>query len=193
VALAGVLEPHDGGGVLLEAAAMLAARRPGSIRIDIIGTGTDVVDLQRQAVRLGLVGLVSWAGWLRGEDYYERLHSAHVGVAPDPDHSFSRVSTMMKVAEYLAGGMACVAADLPENRVTAGDAALYFRPGDAADLARRLDELIDAPDLLEEVCRRARHRGPSLVWSHSAERLSSSYRWLLGQGESVATEQAITG
>jgi len=193
VALAGILERHDGGRLLLDAAAMVAARRPGSIRIDIIGSGTDLVNLQRQAYRLGLVGLVSWAGWLRGEDYYKRLHSAHVGVSPDPDHPFSRVSTMMKVAEYLAGGMACVAADLPENRATAGDAALYFRPGDAADLARRLDELIDAPALLEELCRRARHRGPSLVWSHSAERLASSYRWLFGQGEPVASEQAVTG
>jgi glycosyltransferase involved in cell wall biosynthesis len=189
--VAGVLGRHDGVGLVLKAAALLEARRPGSIRVDIIGTGEAMELLQADASRLGVSGLVTWAGWLSGDAYERRLHSAHVGVSPDPDDPFSRASTMMKVAEYVAGGMPCVVADLPENHVSAGDAALYFTPGDAVSLAQRLEELVDAPERLAQLSKLASRRGPGLLWNHSAERLQSSYRWLLGGGPPVAGEQVV--
>jgi glycosyltransferase involved in cell wall biosynthesis len=93
---------------------------------------------------------------------------------------------MIKITEYVAGGMPAVVADLPESRVTAGEAALYFRAGDAADLARRLEELMDRPELLDRLAEKALLRGPELVWAHSAERLVAAYSQLLGGRPQVA-------
>ena len=86
---------------------------------------------------------------------------------------------MMKVADYLSLGLACLAADLPETRVAGGDAVVYFRPGDPADLAARLESLLERPDLVEEMRTRARRRAPQLLWHWSAERLVASYDRLL--------------
>jgi glycosyltransferase involved in cell wall biosynthesis len=191
--VAGVLGRHDGVGLLLEAAARVESRRPGSLRVDIIGSGEDMPRLRAAAAALGIAERVSWAGWLTGDEYSRRLHSAHIGVSPDPDDPFSRASTMMKIAEYIAGGMPAVVADLPENRVTAGEAALYFRPGDVDDLARRLEELLERPAQLSELAAKASERGPSLLWAHSADRLASSYRWLLNRGPIISGDQQVAG
>ena len=66
---------------------------------------------------------------------------------PDPSNSYNDRSTMIKVAEYMAVGKPLVAFDLPEHRVTAGDAALYATPNDERDFAQKLEELIAAPEL----------------------------------------------
>ena len=192
VAYAGVIGSHDGLGTLLEAAALVSRRRPGSIRLDLIGAGEDVDRLRGLAATLGIASCVNWAGWLTGDAYSRRLHAAHVAVSPDPDDALSRRSTMIKVTEYMAGAMPAVVADLPENRVSAGDAALYFKPGDAAELARRLEELIETPQLLEELAQRARKRGPALLWANSAVRLVAAYGHLLAGGPPVVGEQVVT-
>jgi glycosyltransferase involved in cell wall biosynthesis len=114
-------------------------------------------------------------------------------VSPDPDDALTRHSTMIKVTEYVAGGLACLIADLPENRVTAGDAALYFRAGDADDLARRLEELIDKPELVQELSRKAAARGPAVAWPSSADRLVAAYRRLLDRGPELSGEQVLVG
>jgi len=191
VAYAGAMNTQDGLEILFDAIARADAQRPGTIRLDMIGSGDDTRRLHEYADRLGVGSLVSWAGWLTGDAYLKRLHSAHVAVSPDPDDPFSRASTMIKVAEYIAGGLPCVIADIPESRVTAGDAAVYFRPGSAIDLARCLAELVDAPERLQELSGRALQRGPQLLWHHSATRLGAAYDWLFEHGPPLVGEQVV--
>jgi glycosyltransferase involved in cell wall biosynthesis len=186
VAYAGVMGPQDGVELLLEAVAEVAGRRPGAIRCLLIGDGSDAGRLRRRARALGLEALVEWTGWLDGQAYAERLHGAHCAVSPDPDDEHSRRSTMIKVTEYVAGGLPALVADLPESRVSAGAAALYFRAGDAADLARCLEDLIERPDLLDGLSELAARRGPELLWEHGGERLVAAYRRLLQGADGTA-------
>ena len=67
---------------------------------------------------------------------------------------------MIKVSEYLSLGLPAIVADLPENRATAGDAAAYFRAGDADDLAERLTEVLFDPRRREEMAAAARDALP---------------------------------
>lgn len=191
VAYAGVMGRQDRVDVLLEAAALLQARRPGAVHVDLIGDGDDVPHLRLLADRLQLDGSVTWAGWLTGEALTARLALADVGVSLDDDNPFCQLSTMSKVPEYLALGLPCVLADLHENRETAGAAAAYFEPGSAIELSKRLEELVDDPALCQQLAENAAARAPSIVWSASADRLLAAYEWLLHDGPPVEGDQVL--
>jgi glycosyltransferase involved in cell wall biosynthesis len=191
VAFAGVMNLQDRVDLLLRAAARVLARRPGSIRLELIGTGDDVPRLRALAERLGIESVVAWRGWLSGADLVDRLRSADIAVSLDDDNAFSRLSTMTKVPEYLALGLGCVLADLPENRVSAGDAAVYFAPGDATALAARLDSLLEDPARVGRLRRAAGARAPILLWEHGARRLLDAYAWLLDGAPAVAGDQRL--
>jgi glycosyltransferase involved in cell wall biosynthesis len=191
VAFVGAMGNQDGVDVLLDAVAIAEQTAPGAIRLDMIGSGDHVASLQARARRLGIDHLVTWAGWLSGSAFQERLEAASVGVSPDLDDEFNRTSTMMKVADYLGAGLPCVVADLTENRVTAGDAALYFTPGDASDLARQLVLLSSDGELRMRLSHKALVRARALTWQHSAERMLAAYRWMLEAGPAVPGDQDV--
>jgi glycosyltransferase involved in cell wall biosynthesis len=191
VVFAGVVGHQDRVDVLVDAAADVLRRRPGSLRVSIIGDGDAARDLTRHAQQVGIDDAIDWVGWVDGDEVPRRLANADVGVSLDGDDDFSRLSTMTKVGEYLAAGIPCIASDLPENRVTAGDAARYFPAGDAAALAKVFDDLLDDPQALDELAARARERGSRLTWHPGGERLVAAYRWLLFGGPVVAGDQHV--
>ena len=176
---AGAIDSQDGVHLLIEAAAEILERRPGAVRVDLIGTGDNVDALRALAQRLGIDEAVTFAGWLQRAELHRRLRRATIAVSPDPDNAFTRVSTMTKVTDYLGLGMPCVVADLPENRATGGDAVVYFPPGDGHALAKAIEQLLDDPELHAEYASRARDRAPMLLWAHSRDRLLSAYETLL--------------
>jgi glycosyltransferase involved in cell wall biosynthesis len=191
VAFAGVMGRQDRLDVLLDAAAALLERRPGAVRLDLIGEGDDVPRLRARVEALGIADAVSWPGWLSGEDLEARLGAADVAVSLDDDNPFCQMSTMCKVPEYLALGLPCVIADLVENRVTAAEAALYYQPGNAGELAKWLEELLDDPSLLAKLGDAASARAPALLWSASAPRLLAAYEWMLDGRPPPAGDQTL--
>ena len=134
---------------------------------------------ERRLDRHGIADAVTWTGWLPRAEVRQQLRTATVGVSPDSDDPYSRLCTMIKVSEYLAAGLPAIVADLPENRVTAGAAACYFRPGDAADLAARLEDVLFDADRRRELADAAARRAPALLWDRSATRLLAAYHHLL--------------
>jgi glycosyltransferase involved in cell wall biosynthesis len=189
IAYAGRMGTEDGVDVLLKAVAALDRVHPGQIRLDLIGTGEDVPRLRAKAAELGIANLVDWPGWLAAPELAERLSRATIAVSPDLDNAFTRLSTMSKVSEYIASGLAVVAADIPENRVTAADAARYFAAGDVVSLTAAIDSLVLHPEERDALSACARRRAPLLVWAKSAERLLAAYRWLLDGGPPVQGSQ----
>ena len=191
VVFAGMMNVQDRVDVLLRAVAHITTRRPGRIELALVGTGDDVPRLQSLAAALGIAETVRWTGWLDPDALRTELHRATVGVSLDDDTPFNRLSTMTKIAEYLAVGLPCLAADLPENRVTAGDAARYFAPADARELASALETLLDDPVAVDAMRAAALARAPALVWDGSARRLVAAYEWLLDHGPAVPGDQHI--
>jgi glycosyltransferase involved in cell wall biosynthesis len=69
--------------------------------------------------------------------------------------------------EYMAFAVPIVAFDLRETRVSAGDAAVYARPNEVADLARLVLELIDDEPRRRSMGELGRARVvDSLAWAH---------------------------
>ena len=188
---AGVMGTQDTVEVLIDAFAEVLRGRPGAARLVLIGRGDAVDDLRRRVSAHGIEHAVTWTGWLQRSAVRRHLAAATVGVSPDVDDAYTRVSTMIKVSEYLAAGIPAIVADLPENRATAGDCAVYFRPGDSGDLADRLAEVLFDPARRAAMATAAARRAPSLRWERSARRLVAAYDHLVGAGPAVEGDQHV--
>ena len=131
---------------LLDAAALLR-RRDGLDRLVIVGEGPLGADLRHHAERLGLEGVVEWAG-ARSQDHVRALlEQADLLVAPcvvasDGD----RDSMPVVVKEALAMQVPVVASDevgLPE--VVRDPWGTLAPPGDAGALAEAIDGILSLP------------------------------------------------
>jgi phosphatidylinositol alpha-mannosyltransferase len=133
-------EPRKGLAVLLSAFGEIAPRRPG-LRLLIAGRGDtdEALDRIRPEVRDRVVML----GMVSEEDKARVLHSVEVFCAPNTGgESFGIV-----LAEAMAAGAPIVASDLEAFRrvLRGGQAGELFTVGDAADLARAAERLLDDP------------------------------------------------
>src|SRR5262249_57435846 len=104
-----------------------------------------------------------------------------VCLAREPSTPLNDVSTMIKVAEYMALSRPVVAFDLRETRATAGDTALYAPPNDDDAYARLISALLDDEQKRLELGTRARERFErELTWQQSAQQLLAAYDHALG-------------
>ena len=135
----------------------------------------------------GLAGLRrSRPSWARGARRIRRLggrwrdqgllSTADVCLSPEPPTPLNLVSTMIKVAEYMAMERPVVAFDLPETRYTAAEAAVYAPANDEAAYAGHIGELLDDPQRRAAMGRPA---APGFVsgmsWPYSEQALLAAY------------------
>jgi glycosyltransferase involved in cell wall biosynthesis len=174
----GVTGIQDGVEHLLRAVRHLAGdlQRTG-FRCVVVGSGAALPGLRALAAKSGIAELVLFTGWVDSQAEVARLLSGmDVCVAPEPPNAYNERSTAAKVMEYMAMGKPVVAFDLPEHRFTAGEAALYARPGDDFDLAVRIAALMDDAGLRRELGRRGRARvEEELSWQKQAKALLEAY------------------
>lgn len=142
----------------------------------IIGKGSALADLKALSRRLGLDQNVWFTGFIPEADMLRYMSTIDIGVAPDPSNSFNDRCTMIKMMEYMTLSKPIVAFDLPEHRVTAGEAALYARPNDELDFARQVQVLMDDPERREKMGRLGRERVETeLAWPYQAKHLLEAY------------------
>jgi len=85
--------------------------------------------------------------------------------------------------EYMSMGKPIVAFDLPEHRISAGDAAVYAQANDEMDFARKIEELMDDPDRRRRMGEAGRDRVSSeLAWEHQEGQLLAAYESVTGTG-----------
>lgn len=154
----------------------------------IIGGGDAVESLKTLTAELGLNSYVWFTGPIYGEDLLRYLSTADICIDPDPSNPYNDRSTMIKITEYMALGKPIVAFDLPENRVTAQEAAVYARPNDELDFARQIAALMDDPERRIKMGQIGRERVVSaLAWSHQAPNLIAAYASLTTSAQSAET------
>jgi glycosyltransferase involved in cell wall biosynthesis len=106
-----------------------------------------------------------------------------VCLAPEPSNPLNDVSTMIKVAEYMAMARPIVAYDLPETRATAQGAALYATSGDPSELARCISLLLSDRERRSEMGTFGRRRvEQELSWKSSVPALLAAYERVLSHG-----------
>lgn len=175
----GAMNHQDGLDYLLRSLAILSSYR-SDFCCALIGDGDALDDLRRMARELDIDRHVWFAGHRGGDDLMRLLSTADVCVDPDPSNSYNDRSTMIKITEYMALGKPIVAFDLPEHRVTAGDAAVYASPNDEHHFARHLDELMDDPARRQVMGEIGRRRiDAQFSWHKQSQKLLDCYEDLL--------------
>jgi glycosyltransferase involved in cell wall biosynthesis len=160
--------PQDGVDIALRAADIVVNRMDrDDIAFTLIGSGDCFDDLVALRSELGLTDVVHFTGRVPDEEVAAILSTADVGISPDP---------MNKTMEYMAFGVPVVAFDLRETRVSAGEAAVYAKPNEVAELARLVVELVD--DEVKRVAMASAGRTrvqDELAWYHQAPRYVQVY------------------
>ena len=175
LAYLGAMAPQDGVDEALRALALLREKRDDWHAI-FMGDGPSLIDVSRLSDELGLTDVVEFTGWADEDVFIPVLSSADICLSPEPSSPLNDVSTMIKVAEYMAFGVPVVCYDLRESRATAADAALYARPNDPRSYAAAIDTLLDDAALRARLGqigeRRVRER---LSWESSERELLRAY------------------
>ncbi len=176
----GVMGPQDGLDYLLRALQQLIhGLGRSNFYCIIIGKGSALTELKVYARQLGLDQTVWFTGFIPEADMIRYLSTADICVDPDPSNSFNDRCTMVKMMEYMALRKPIVAFDLPEHRVTAGEAALYACPNDELDFARQIATLIDDPARRQKMGEIGRERvEKQLAWPHQKASLLAAYESL---------------
>ena len=176
----GVMGIQDGIDHALRALALLAERRR-DWRAMFIGDGPELPRMRELARQLDLGDAVEFVGWQHDEGILRVLSSADVCLAPDPKSPLNDVSTMVKIAEYMAMARPIVSYSLTESRISAGGAAAYAEPNNVEDFARLIDDLLDDPDRRAAMGAIGRERVEQrLSWEHSERALTAAYDRVLG-------------
>lgn len=142
----------------------------------VIGPVEDPEPLEALVLELGISEHVCFAGYQPDDVWRSMLAGVDICCVPDPSNPLNDKSTMVKLMEYMALGKPVVAYDLPENRVSGGEAALYAQPSDPRDMARKFAMLAANPQLRARLGAAGRDRVRNgLAWEYSATALVEMY------------------
>jgi glycosyltransferase involved in cell wall biosynthesis len=146
----------------------------------LVGPAADLNALKELTAKLGIDDRVQFTGYLPDELWIPILSTADICVEPCPANPLTLASSMIKILDYMALEKPMVAYDLPEHRVTAGDAILYAQRNDDVDLARQILRLAEDPDLRQRLGAIGHKRlsEQQLTWDHQRKRLLSLYEHL---------------
>ncbi len=170
---AGALTPTYELDVVLEALAIVRARRPElAWALELYGRGDAEPALRAQVERLGLADAVRFGGRIPIAEVPAAIAAADVGLAPTRRNAFTEMSLSTKVFEYGALDRPIVASRLPLLARTFGpDAVATYESGQPGSLADVLLEQVDDSPARERRVRLAAARIGELSWEHEADRL----------------------
>lgn len=173
----GIMGPQDGVDYMLRAIHNLVhVLGYHDVFTVIIGKGDALPELRSLARELEIVDHVWFTEWIPYDDLLSYLSTADICLDPDPSNPFNDRCTMIKMTEYMAFGKPIVAFDLPEHRVTAGEAALYAESNDEMDFANKILELVGDPERREVMGKIGRERiDTRLAWSFQKKSLIDAY------------------
>jgi glycosyltransferase involved in cell wall biosynthesis len=166
----GTMTENYGIQVVLEA---LAALSPAvRVRFDVVGEGEYRPALEDMARALNLRERVTFHGFVTRERLLELLLQSSAGVVP----MLFEYQSPNKLFEFVALGKPVIASDRTTfKQHFAADEVLYFRTGDAKDLARAIEEACRRPEDARARAERASRRYEDYRWSSMRKRYLDVY------------------
>lgn len=174
---------YEGIGLLLEATQMLCAHRD-DVRVLIVGDGAERERFERETADRGLAEVVRFTGRVPHHDV-ERYYSL-IDITPFPRLPLPvcEMVSPLKPFEAMAMGKTVVASDVHAlaEIVDDGVTGLLHTKGDAGDLARVLERLLDDDQLAVSLARAGRRWvRAERDWNVIADRVSEVYTELGGR------------
>jgi glycosyltransferase involved in cell wall biosynthesis len=136
----GSLVERNGLDLAVEALAQARERIPAA-ELRVYGPSTPFLERVLQTAReKGLEGVVRFLGRRRLEELVKDIEACDVGVIPNQRNPFTDINTPTRIFEYLAIGKPVIAPSTMGIKDYFNDESLlFFEPGDAADLARKME------------------------------------------------------
>lgn len=177
VGYVGTMSIQEGLDILIDVAANIKSRGRSEVHFTCVGGGPSLPLLRRMVTERNLEDMFNFTGRVPDQELLEVLSTADVCVNPDKPCEMNDISTMIKIAEYMALGKPVVQFDLKEGRFTASEASLYS-DGDnrVADFADKILWLLDHPEERKRMGEFGRKRvAEHLAWRHSVSNLIAAY------------------
>lgn len=137
---------------LIEALARLPEHIRCKVILDIVGQGNGAYacTIKSKITELGLTDIVQLLGYQK--DCYKKLHKYDCGVMCSRSEGFGRVTV-----EYMMAGLPVIASDTGANPelVRNGENGLLYRWNDYEDLAKRITQMVEHPEMGETMGRAA--------------------------------------
>jgi glycosyltransferase involved in cell wall biosynthesis len=170
VLFVGRLEPENNAHLLVEAWARLPGEVTNGMKLVVVGGAPYASDYVRRVQRAA-DPRVLFPGYVFGPGYWELQKNAYLLCVPTEVGGTHPI-----LLEGLAAGNCILVNDYRPNAETVGDAGVYFSGTEGVpDLARRLEELLAAPEIVDEYRERARHRAEMYSW----DAVATAYEHLL--------------
>lgn len=166
----GVMLERYGIQVLLEAVPLIAREVPG-VRVQVFGAGEFRARLEEQARRLGIEDRIHFRGFVDFDELIRTLSLADAGYVG----MLNDLVLPNKLMEYVTLGVPVLLSRWPTFEYYFPDAAYFFRPGDAADLARAAIDLYRDPQRAGMIARQAAALYARYRWPIQRERYLSVY------------------
>jgi glycosyltransferase involved in cell wall biosynthesis len=164
------------------ARATVAAVKEGmNFRLSLTGGGTEKADLQKFAEESG--GIVEVNAPIPHDQVPDHLAESHVGVLPFPDEEKYRVSSPIKLFEYMASGMAVLATRIVcHTDVVKNNKYIFWAEGPTTeDLLAALRLIWSTRSALPSMGEDAILASKEWTWRESAIKLSNALLYGLAQ------------
>ncbi len=179
----GLLAPHQGTGLLLEAAKIVVAKEPRAFFL--IGGFPGNETYRQQATTLGLDPYTSFPGRIPYDQAEQFLALGDVAISPKR----SMTEGNGKLYNYAAMGLPTIAFDLPANREILGDLAAYPAAQTPEALADTILEMIANPSEAHWRGQALRERAiQHLSWPARLNELLEVYERLQGLPRATLTQ-----
>jgi glycosyltransferase involved in cell wall biosynthesis len=183
----GIMGAQDGVDILIDAMDELVNRQGcQDVQCVIVGSGTELPNLQRMTKDKGLEDYVTFTGFISLERMLGVLSTFDIGIIPDPKNVFNDKISMNKVFEYMSLGIPFVSFDLVECSKDSGPAAIHAANNDPKDLARQMRRLCDDAGLRLALSEAGLARARALLrWDAEKARLLAAYDLVLSDREAA--------
>lgn len=167
----GAVVPRNGVDVLLRAVAYLRNQYP-DLRLRILGDGDAWPAMRALVTELGLDDIVEMPGRIPLTEIPANIVEADVGVVPNHQTIYADIAFPTKLLEYVAMRRPVVAARtrLVESLFGPDQSILFFEPGNPLDLADRVRQLYNEPQVRERLVERAQVSSESFKWEQVREK-----------------------
>ena len=177
------LVPYEGLSTIIRAVAELAKQHE-SLRLLIVGDGTDRENLISLAKKLGIAGRCEFPGRIPRDQAHLYHAALNAFVVPRIDSAVTRSVTPLKPVEALASNVPVLASDLPalQELITDGENGHLITSGAVTEWAECIEKLILDPEQAERMGKSGREFVlANRTWEQNANSIVEVYERVISK------------
>lgn len=164
---------HKGIHYLIEAYKQLSEKYRSRYKLAVVGGSSYTNDYMEYLTRISISNPnIIFCGFQQEEILDQLYNNAYIYIHPSEVEGLS-----VTVLEAMGFGKCVLISDIPENLEIINNSGFFFKKADIKNLKDKLEELLDNPDLVEKIGKKAKeHIKKNYNWDKVAEKTESLYK-----------------